>query len=285
MRRKALACLGMLATACSIAAVASSGSTSAPALAAASAASSPASAASSAAISTPYYSPNWGGYLAVAPAGQQIDYVYASTTVPKVNCKNSVGQAPYLAAEWVGMDGYDNLAPGPHNGLEQAGILEYCAKKDSTPEYYAFWEMVPGPLHLSFKVNPGDQVDMSVAGPGFIVPGQFWLQVVDERDPGPQGALQIAASPPTGTIGYQHTAEVVTERPTWNGQLSGLLNTGKVTYVQANYILPGPKQFAITQHPVWNLRIMPSLPSSSGLWAITNDDFSTSIGTWQFYLA
>jgi hypothetical protein len=278
MRRKALACLGMLATTCSMAAVVGSGSISAPALAAASAASSPA-------ISTPYYSPNWGGYLAVAPAGQQIDYVYASTTVPKVNCKNSVGQAPYYAAEWVGMDGYGNLAPGPHNGLEQAGILEYCAKKGSTPEYYAFWEMVPGPIHLFGMVNPGDTVDMSVAGPNVELDGQFTLTVNDETQPVSQGAHQIGASPPTGTIGYRHTAEVVTERLMLNGQLSGLLNTGQVTYIQANYILSSGTQFAVTQHPVWNLRIMPSLPSSSGLWPVTNDDFSTSIGTWQFYLA
>ena len=125
----------------------------------------------------------------------------------------------------------------------------------------------------------------AVAGPGFMLsPSQFWLTVIDETQPISQGWHQIAASPPPGTIGYQHTAEVITERPTWLGHLSGLLDTGKVTYTQATYILSSGKQFAVTQHPVWNLRIMPSPPWSSGLWSFKNDDFSTSIGTWQFYL-
>lgn len=233
-----------------------------------------------AASATPLYSPNWGGYLAVAPAGQHVEYVGALTTVPKVNCKHSIGQRPYMAAEWVGMDGYGNLAPGPHNGLEQAGIVEYCQNQNSTPEYDAFWEMFPDPMHIFGQVKPGDEVVMAVGGPSDNpYPGKFQLTVED-------GATYYAtsATPPKGTIGYQHTAEVVTERPAWNGHLSGLLDTGKMTYTQTSYILSSGKQSAVTQHPVWNLRIMPSLPWSSRQWYLKDDDFSTSIGTWQVYV-
>jgi Peptidase A4 family len=286
MKRKVLACLGTLAVACGVASGAGTGSASAPGLAAASAAPSTASAAPSTVTATPYYSPNWGGYLAVAPAGQHIESVYAFATVPTVNCKHGVGQAPYMAAEWVGMDGFGNLAPGPHNGLEQAGILEYCKNQGSTPEYYAFWEMVPGPIQLFGKVKPGDEVDMAVIGPDDNpYPGNFQLTVVD-------GDTYYVkwTTPPAGTIGYQHTAEVVTERPAWDGHLSGLIDTGKVTYTGATYSLSSGYQLAITQHPVWNLRIMPSRPWTSGLFTgcgpfscVKNDAFSTSIGTWQFY--
>lgn len=279
MRRKVLACLGTLAVACGIAAGAGTGSATAPVLAAA-------SAAPSAASDTPYYSPNWGGYLAVAPAGQQIESVDAFTTVPTVNCKHGVGQAPYMAAEWVGMDGYGNLAPGPHNGLEQAGILEYCKNQGSTPEYYAFWQMVPGPINIFGKVKPGDKVVMDVDGPDYTpYPGKFQLTVEDG-----QTYYVVWTTPPAGTIGYQHTAEVITERLTWGNHLSGLLDTGKVTYTGATYILSSGYQLAVTQHPMWNLRIMPSRPWTSGLFTgcgpfscIKNDAFSTSIGTWQFY--
>ena len=77
----------------------------------------------------------------------QFGWVQANFIVPKVTCSDSTetalsvirpkGQLYSAAAFWVGLGGVNNKP------LEQAGIQAWCPTKNSSPQYWAFWEMVP----------------------------------------------------------------------------------------------------------------------------------------------
>jgi hypothetical protein len=82
---------------------------------------------------------HWDGYVAVNTANSnatEFNAVSAHWTVTPITCDpTEVG--PQFASFWVGFDGW-------HNGsVEQDGITAACSQGQTTPEYFAWWEMFP----------------------------------------------------------------------------------------------------------------------------------------------
>jgi len=95
---------------------------------------------------------NWSGY-AVSGKKTYSD-VTSSWVVPTVTC---TGQPDQWSSEWVGLDGYNDQT------VEQDGTDAYCAgPSDTTPKYFAWYEMFPAGSVNLFAVHPGDIIDATV---------------------------------------------------------------------------------------------------------------------------
>jgi hypothetical protein len=142
-----------------------------------------ASPASAVAISTPVRSTvsdgNWAGYVDTVRHLNTMGLVYASFTVPKINCAKSVigphessasyrkkhGNVYSAVSFWVGIDGKQG-----QNALEQAGITGICHSKTSAAVYHPFYQIAanlnePGsdlPLSMGRPVRAGDVIEVSV---------------------------------------------------------------------------------------------------------------------------
>jgi hypothetical protein len=95
-------------------------------------------------------SSNWSGYAASGGPGA-FSSVSASRMEPTAHCTSGRQYSSF----WVGLDGYSSST------VEQTGSEVDCS--GSTPGYYAWWEMYPGPSH-NFRntVRPGDNFTASV---------------------------------------------------------------------------------------------------------------------------
>jgi len=144
-------------------------------------------------------SSNWSGYAATSGTGS-FSSVSASWVEPTGHCTS---ESQYSSL-WLGLDGYSSRS------VEQTGSEVDCS--GSTPLYYAWWEMYPGPSHtFRSTVSPGDHFTASVTFDGG---GRFTLTISDT------------------TRGWSHTenktlssarrssAEVIVEAPS---SLSGIL--------------------------------------------------------------
>src|SRR5579862_3180624 len=93
-------------------------------------------------------STNWSGY---AGTTGRYTSVSASWTQPAGTCSSG----DQYAAFWVGLDGYNSST------VEQTGSEVDCI--GSTAEYYAWYEMYPGPSQdYTNVVRPGDQFTATV---------------------------------------------------------------------------------------------------------------------------
>jgi Peptidase A4 family len=109
-------------------------------------------------------STNWSGYAATGSNGE-FTSVSASWVEPKATCSSGDQYAAY----WVGLDGYSSST------VEQTGSETDCDGR--TPEYYAWYEMYPGPSEdFSNTVEPGDHFSASVTSKGS---GKFTLTITD----------------------------------------------------------------------------------------------------------
>ncbi len=112
------------------------------------------SASANAAVSV---SSNWAGYVAVpsVSVGSRFSSVSGSWTQPSATC--SAGEETYSAV-WVGLGGSRKNA----RSLEQIGTGADCTRSGSA-HYSAWYELLPaGPVNLTLKVHPGDQMSASV---------------------------------------------------------------------------------------------------------------------------
>jgi hypothetical protein len=100
-------------------------------------------------------SPNWSGYVAYAPSGNDSGFsqVSAQWTEPAVSCPKKDSWTLF----WVGFDGW----PSTDRSVEQGGTSAQCV--GGVPQYKAFYEMWPSDaVQTQFAVNPGDQISASV---------------------------------------------------------------------------------------------------------------------------
>jgi hypothetical protein len=159
-------------------------------------------------------SSNWSGYAATGGSGA-FTSVSASWTEPTGHCTSGDQYSSF----WVGLDGYSSRT------VEQTGSEVDCS--GSTPLYYAWWEMYPGPSHtFSNPVSPGDNFIASVTFDGG---GRFTLTISDT------------------TRGWSHTenktlssakrssAEVIVEAPccTGSGGILPLANFGTANFTNS----------------------------------------------------
>jgi hypothetical protein len=101
-------------------------------------------------------SSNWAGYVALpsASVGSRFSSVSGSWTQPSATC--SAGEETYSAV-WVGLGGYRENA----RSLEQIGTDADCTRSGTT-DYSSWYELLPaGPVNLTLKVHPGDEMSAS----------------------------------------------------------------------------------------------------------------------------
>jgi hypothetical protein len=101
-------------------------------------------------------SSNWAGYVALpsASVGSRFSSVSGSWTQPSATC--ATGRETYSAV-WVGLGGYRENA----RSLEQIGTYADCTGSGST-DYSSWYELLPaGPVKLTLKVHPGDEMSAS----------------------------------------------------------------------------------------------------------------------------
>jgi hypothetical protein len=115
--------------------------------------------------SYPTISLNWSGYATLS--AKKFNYVHATFVQPAITC---VGKPYMITSNWVGFDGFNNET------VEQDGTFAFCGgKADTTPEYWAWYEMFPAGSVLVFRVTPGDIIDVSVS----YASGTYTLTVSD----------------------------------------------------------------------------------------------------------
>ena len=218
---------------------------------------------------------NWAGYYAVPANGQGPEAVFASFTVPKVDCKRSIGPNPSYGAIWAGIGGMGNFGDvrnGKQAWLEQDGIEITCKTRGSQPVYYPFWEIVrPHGINDPYgnpydskifqadghdaTVKAGDKITLKIFDNSYQKVKVFGLDIEVSQDSGdPVEYFKQVFLPPTAYTG--RTAEVITEHPsgpsTLQGDLAaawlhknilgtkappaGLVDMGEVRYSGAAYL-------------------------------------------------
>jgi Peptidase A4 family len=143
-------------------------------------------------------SSNWSGYAATGGTGA-FSSVSASWVEPTGHCTSG----RQFSSFWVGLDGYSNST------VEQTGSDVDCS--GSTPAYYAWWEMYPGPSHnFGNTVKPGDNFTASVTFDGS---GKFTLTISDTT----RGWTHTEHK--TLSSAKRSSAEVIVEAPSSRGVL------------------------------------------------------------------
>jgi hypothetical protein len=161
---------------------------------------------------TTRYSTNWSGYAAT---GATFTKVSASWVQPTGTCTS---KATY-SAFWVGLDGYTSKT------VEQTGSEVDC--QSGSPEYYAWYEMYPGPSrNFSNPVAPGDVFTASVTASGTA----FTLKLTDTTQGWTHTEHKSSAS------AKKSSAEVITEAPccTGKGGILPLTDFGTVSFTNAD---------------------------------------------------
>ena len=161
---------------------------------------------------------NWSGYADVACPTCALRYVSADYTLPHLNTAKSPNNS--WAAHWVGLDGANTST------VEQVGIDTYVS--NGVDYYYAWYEMYPAAAQVySLAASPGDNIQVSV----YTINGTYYLSLNDTT----LGAgFNATATVPTGYVGQNKSAEVITEAPS---EVSGSTVTQLplADYGQVNY--------------------------------------------------
>jgi len=149
-------------------------------------------------------SPNWAGFAAT---GAPVTSVAGDWTQPAATCPSTKLQQ---SAFWVGIDGF---AATDHT-VEQVGTDADCTKAlkkvPSHPVYYAWYEMVPGPLMTldlaHHPVLPGDALSASVSVAGSV----YTLSI---SDPTESWSYSINQTVTTTPLPSNSSAEWIAEAP------------------------------------------------------------------------
>jgi len=155
-------------------------------------------------------STNWSGY---ADTSGKFTSVSASWVQPSGTCKSG----DQYAAFWVGIDGYTSST------VEQTGSEVDCVGK--TAEYYAWYEMYPGPSeNYSNTVRGGDHFTATVT---WVSGDKFTLYIDDSTE----GWSHTTTASLTSTPG-RSSAEVIAEAPccTNSGGILNLTDFGTVNF-------------------------------------------------------
>jgi hypothetical protein len=186
--------------------------------------------------STTVGSYNWSGY-AVVPSSTAVQSVQGSWAVPAVNS----GVTPSgWSCTWVGIDGVYSST------VEQIGTMSLgsaAAADSSLPQYFAWFEMYPGPLTPipGMTITPGNNVSAQVVYEGSNV---FYLAIEDHT-------MHVAAwtyEESDGTVA-RSSAEWVVEAPTGLNGILPLADFGSETFTGASTTLDTGQSYEINGLP------------------------------------
>ncbi len=157
---------------------------------------------------------NWSGYADTADSKQKFNAVSTEFTVPDVNCAESADgpfgsdwQYGAWVAEWAGLDGFNG------NTVEQEGVEVGCATPESSPEYFAWYEMYPLDPVTFTGINPGDAIQVQTAQ---YKDGDYLLTLADLTN---GTGFTVTEPCPSGSVCDSASAEVITEAPYEDGYL------------------------------------------------------------------
>jgi hypothetical protein len=171
----------------------------------------PSPAATSPQAITVRHSGNWSGYVVRPKSGgaKSFKYISGSYTVPSVNCTVTPSSWAY---HWTGLDGWGS------GTVEQTGVDSSC--NGTTPVYFAWYELYPGPVTEEFAVNPGDAITSSVTSDGS---GEYTLALTDQTT-----GQEFSLNESCGSACKNVSAEVITEDP--DASTGGLSDFGVIDY-------------------------------------------------------
>jgi hypothetical protein len=158
-------------------------------------------------------STNWAGYADTAGT-------YTSITASWVQPAATCSSGDQYAAFWVGIDGYSSST------VEQTGSEVDCIGK--TPEYYAWYEMYPGPSeNYSNTVKAGDDFTATVTWLG----GEKFSLYIDDSTEGWSHTTDASL----GSTPARTSAEVIVEAPccTDSGGVLPLADFHSITFTGA----------------------------------------------------
>ncbi len=152
-------------------------------------------------------STNWSGY--VVKATSAFTAVKGAWVQPSVTCSGT----DTMAGFWVGIDGYGTTT------VEQLGTAAECLN-GTTPTYYAWWEMYPGPAELiPQSVTPGDTLNARVVRTGT----NYRLVMVSS-------AGWKFATTKSSSSAANSSAEWIAEAPSTSSGVSPLADFGKMHF-------------------------------------------------------
>jgi hypothetical protein len=171
-------------------------------------------------------SSNWSGYAAetsfTSPQSAAVSAVSGSWTVPKV--LNTRGTA--FAAFWLGIDGFSS------NSVEQIGTDSDIV--NGVPQYYAWYEMYPNPVHRIGSVRPNDVITASVTADAS---NNFTLTIADASSTSWANPFTITLA---AASAQRASAEWIAEAPLGSfGRVLPLANFGTVHFTNAQATING----------------------------------------------
>ena len=170
------------------------------------------------------YSNNWSGY-AITPSSPVSD-IQGNWAVPAVNSSVTPNG---LSASWIGIDGFNS------GTVEQIGTMSLgsaVAASSGLPQYFAWFEMFPGPAYLlDVPVTPGDKIQSQVQYVGSVSgSSQFFLSITDLNPV--TGFVASGDLFAAGTVA-RSSAEWIVEAPTGDSGILPLADFGSEAFTDA----------------------------------------------------
>jgi hypothetical protein len=178
-----------------------------------------------------YSSNNWSGVVVESGAtsfnnSSSFYYVLAEYVVPVASQAYGVctGSTDY-SSTWVGIDGFGGSGGSGGNDLFQAGTEAdaYCAIREESQTYYAWYEWVPNnpnqSVHIyNLPISPGDDIWIQIWNTSATQGYAYILNYNTNQ------YVNLSLPAPSGTKLVGNWAEWIVERPIVNNAYSTLTN-------------------------------------------------------------
>jgi autotransporter-associated beta strand protein len=168
------------------------------------------------------FSPNWSGFLDLAPSGGAFTDIDATWVIPTVHASAS---GTTYTSDWIGFDGANGLSDPT---VEQCGTSESITSLGSAT-YVAWYEFAPlDQINVSLTVNPGDTINAEVTyEPTESSPGDY-VYLFDLSDVTTGKSFKSTES--TSSNDARSSAEWINEAPDVGSSEATLANYGTVTF-------------------------------------------------------
>jgi hypothetical protein len=172
-----------------------------------------------------FYSTNWSGYVATAPAGDAFSDISSTWVVPTIK---DVGTTPAYSADWVGFDGVTDST------VEQCGTSGDL-ESNGTTSYYAWYEFYSLPEvqipSTTLAIHAGDKITAEVTFEPLESSAGSYAYLFDITDVTTGDSFNNNGNPEiTASNDLRSSAEWIAEAPTVNGSQATFANYGSITF-------------------------------------------------------